>query len=144
MWNPHDTAGQRLRADHQRYTSGRRVIVEALADSDGPLSIAEILDACSGLAQSSAYRNLAVLERAGVVRRFVTRDDFARYELAEELTEHHHHLVCEACGRVEDFTMPDTLESDLEACLSTVAAKYGFRGLDHQLDLMGTCARCRG
>ncbi len=139
----HATAGDRLRNDHQRYTSGRRLIVAALAAADGPLSINDLLQACTGLAQSSAYRNLTVLERAGVVRRFVGPDDFARYELAEQLTEHHHHLVCERCGRVTDFVMPDDLEGDLGARLRGVAERYDFDAFDHQLDLVGVCARCR-
>ena len=50
------------------------------------------------------YRNLVVLEQAGVVRRVTSTDDFARYELAEDLTEHHHHLICSSCGTVDDFT----------------------------------------
>lgn len=143
MRDVHETVGERLRLDKQRYTEGRRTIVTALAAADGPLKVDEVLEACAGLAQSSAYRNLAVLERTGVIRRVVALDDFARYELAEDLTEHHHHLVCEVCGRIEDFTIPDPLEADLEACLDAVATDFGFAGLSHQLDLVGTCARCR-
>ena len=68
-----------------------------------------------GLAQSSAYRNLAVLERAGVVHRIVTSDEFARYELAEDLTHHHHHLICSTCGGVTDFEVSDAVEHELES-----------------------------
>lgn len=143
MRDVHDTAGERLRVDRQRYTEGRRAIVTALAAAEGPLRVDELLEACTGLAQSSAYRNLAVLERTGVIRRVVGLDEFARYELAEDLTEHHHHLVCEVCGRIEDFTIPEPLEADLEQCLDTVADDFGFHALSHQLDLVGTCARCR-
>lgn len=143
MSDLHDTAGDRLRADNQRYTDGRRAIVDALAAAAGPMSITELLDACAGLAQSSAYRNLSVLERTGVIRRLVSLDDLTRFELAEELTEHHHHLICASCGRIEDFTMPEHLEADLERCLDSVASTYDFTGSSHQLDLVGTCARCR-
>lgn len=144
MLDLHATAGERLRAHDQRYTDGRRAIVAALGTAGAPLTINELLDACDGLAQSSAYRNLAVLERTGVVRRLTALDDFARYELAEDLTEHHHHLVCEVCGRIEDFTIPDPLEAELEECLDRVAVRFGFDGVAHELDLVGTCARCRG
>lgn len=143
MPDVHTTASERLAADNQRYTRGRREIITALVAAQGPVSINELLEACEGLVQSSAYRNLAALERTGVIRRVVALDDFTRYELAEALTEHHHHLVCAVCGRIEDFTMPDRLEADLEACLDAVADAHGFIGVEHALDLVGTCARCR-
>jgi Fe2+ or Zn2+ uptake regulation protein len=139
----HATALARLRVDRQRYTSGRRAIVEELSRTDRPLTIPELLDARRDLAQSSVYRNLSVLERAGVVRRLLTHDDFARYELAEDLTEHHHHLICDQCGRVEDFVVPATLEADLDQSLRRVASKHGFVHASHRVDLVGTCASCR-
>ena len=90
------------------------------------------------------YRNLAVLERAAVVHRIVTADDFARYELAEDLTEHHHHhLICAQCGDVTDFTLPSALEDDLDAAAAKVARRTGFAVDRHQLDLVGTCPTCR-
>ena len=46
-----------------------------------------------------------MLEQAGVVHRVVATDEFTRYELAEDLTEHHHHLICSSCGAVADFTI---------------------------------------
>src|SRR5687767_14850736 len=110
----HTTAAQRLRADGQRYTTGRRALVTILDEATRPLTIAELLDLDRTLAQSSAYRNLAVLERSGVVHRLVTTDEFARFELAEDLTEHHHHLICSACGSMEDFTVSPQLETSLE------------------------------
>jgi Fur family transcriptional regulator, ferric uptake regulator len=139
----HDTAHARLRADGQRYTTGRRALVDALDQADRPLSIPELLDGRRDLVQSSAYRNLAVLERAGVVRRIVTHDEFARYELAEDLTEHHHHLICSRCGTVDDFTVPAALEEELDRSLGKVARKHGFDSTSHRLDLVGTCARCK-
>ncbi|MDP1818367.1 MAG: Fur family transcriptional regulator [Acidimicrobiales bacterium] len=138
----HATASTRLRADGQRYTPRRRALVDLLADSDQPLTIPQLLEHRKDLAQSSAYRNLAILERAGVVHRIVTTDEFSRYELAEDLTEHHHHLICSSCGDVTDFTVPAAVEHDLEAALSKVAKRSGFRARSHRLDLVGTCATC--
>ena len=94
------------------------------------------------MAQSSVYRNLAVLERAGVVHRIITTDEFARYELAEDLTEHHHHLICESCGEVTDVTLPSGTEAKLEAALIKIAKHHGFTVEHHRLDLVGTCGRC--
>jgi Fur family transcriptional regulator, ferric uptake regulator len=138
----HVVAAARLRKDDQRYTTRRRALVEVLSDADQPLTIPQLLDRRRDLAQSSVYRNLAVLERAGVVHRIVTSDEFARYELTEDLTEHHHHLICSSCGGVTDFTVPEVLEDQLELALDSVARDSGFHVDHHRLDLVGTCETC--
>ena len=134
-------ASTRLRRDGQRYTESRRVLVAVLVEH-GPLTIPEILRRRPSLPQSSAYRNLAVLERSGVVRRIITADEWARYELAEPLAEHHHHLICAACGAVVDFTMSTRLERSLDTAFNRVAHENGFEVEDHRLDLVGRCATC--
>ena len=138
----HEQAALRLRALDQRYTTGRRALVDVLASADAPLSIPQLREHDRSLAQSSAYRNLSVLERAGVVHRIAGTDDFARYELAEDLTEHHHHLICAACGDVRDFTVSPELEGDLDRALGRIAREHGFSADHHRLDLVGTCADC--
>jgi Fe2+ or Zn2+ uptake regulation protein len=133
----------RLDADSQRYTSKRRALVELLAAADRPLTMPELVEMGDGLAQSSLYRNLSVLEAAGVVRRVVTENEFARFELAEDLTgHHHHHLVCSGCGSVEDVTFPDAFEQQLEGALESVAASSRFTVTAHRLDLVGLCSAC--
>src|SRR5207249_287372 len=89
----HEGIVARLRESGQRYTAARRALVEALAAPPGPLSAAELLAAIGDLPQSSVYRNLADLEQAGVVVRVAAGGDVARYELAEALAGHHHHLL---------------------------------------------------
>jgi Fur family ferric uptake transcriptional regulator len=139
----HEVASARLGGADQRYTRVRRALVDLLAVADAPLSLPQLLERAPDLAQSSAYRNLVVLERAGVVHRIVTADDFARYELAEDLTGHHHHLICTQCGEVRDFTMSGRLEAELDRALADVAAEHGFAADHHRLDLVGRCASCR-
>lgn len=136
-----DEIASRLRHADQRYSRGRKRVVAALRAGAGPMTIPEILEH-DGLAQSSVYRNLAVLEEVGAVTRIVTRDDFARYELAEDLTEHHHHLICSTCGRVTDFSLPAGTEASLDRALDRVAQDAGFRVEGHRLDLLGVCADC--
>ena len=138
----HETAAARLRQADQRYTRNRREIVSALAATGRPLSIPELLESHRGLPQSSAYRNLALLESAGVVRRVLGGGEFARYELSEDLTEHHHHFICSACGAVDDFTLPADVEAQVERALKRVARRSQFTGAYHQLDLVGVCANC--
>ncbi|HEX2575106.1 MAG TPA: Fur family transcriptional regulator [Aquihabitans sp.] len=138
----HLAVSARLRAVDQRYTARRRSLVEVLAGAGRPLTASEVL-AAGGLAQSSAYRNLAVLETCGVVHRVAGSDEFARFELAEDLTDHHHHLICTSCGLVTDFTVSDVLERSLETAMETVAGTTGFAPDHHRLDLLGRCASCR-
>lgn len=137
-----ETVARRLQSRRARLTASRAGLVKVLAGADRPLTIPEILGQQSGLAQSSAYRNLVVLEEAGVVRRIVTRDDRTRYELTEELTGHHHHLVCSSCGLVEDVPASDALERSVATAAARTARSTGFRIDHHRLDLVGICERC--
>jgi Fur family transcriptional regulator, ferric uptake regulator len=137
----HDTARARLLAVGQRYTHQRRKLVEILARSGNPLRIPEILRG-RGLAQSSVYRNLSDLERAGVVRRLVTDEEYGRYELSEDLTEHHHHVICSSCGTVQDLPMRADVERRMEETLGRLARSVGFAEVSHRLDLIGVCASC--
>lgn len=139
----HRTVRDRLDQNDQRYTTGRRSLVGALADTDGPITLPELIDLAPELAQSSAYRNLAVLEEVGVVRRLVHHSDHARYELAEDLTEHHHHLICEQCGAVRDVTLTSDLEQRLDEAFATVSRVEGFAPTHHTIDLYGRCVDCR-
>lgn len=138
----HVVVAAELRKEGQRYTPIRRRLVEILAQSRRPLSIPEILQRGRGLAQSSIYRNLSVLERAGVAHRVVTSEEYARYELAEDLAGHHHHLICASCGRVEDFVTPARVERLLSRAMDEVASGTNFSPSQHRLDLVGLCARC--
>jgi Fe2+ or Zn2+ uptake regulation protein len=137
----HATAAARLRTQGQRYTRNRRGIVEALMASDRPLTIPEVL-AARDVPQSSAYRNMVLLEEAGVVRRILSGDQYARYELAEELTDHHHHFICSKCGAVEDVTLPTDVERAVERALKNAARRRRFQGIQHSLDLLGVCSTC--
>ncbi|WP_420638598.1 Fur family transcriptional regulator [Candidatus Poriferisocius sp.] len=137
-----EEVAERLRQADQRYTSGRRRLVSVLQRAEGPVTITQILAADRSLAQSSVYRNLAILEQVGVVTCIVTRDDFSRYELAEHLTEHHHHLICSSCGDVADFSLDNWAEASLDRALHQAAGRFGFAIDTHRLDLLGTCAAC--
>lgn len=138
----HAVVAGRLADVDQRYTGARRSLVDVLAGAGRPLSIPEIVATSADLRQSSVYRNLAVLEQAGAVRRVQANDEHGRFELAEDLTEHHHHLVCTGCGTVTDFTAPARLERTVLRAIEEVAAGTGFHPQSHRLDLLGLCAAC--
>ena len=137
-----ETATARLHRVGQRLTANREALVETFSTAPRPLTIPEILARRSELAQSSVYRNLSILERAGVVQRIVTTDEWARFELAEDLTEHHHHLICSGCGAVRDFTVSTRLERSIDEALLEVAEQAGFQLDHHRLDLVGLCEAC--
>lgn len=138
-----DIALRRLRDDGQRYTTGRRLILATLAAAGGPITIPAVLQRQPHLAQSSVYRNLVVLEHAGLVSKIAMGDDHAHYELGEDLTDHHHHhLVCTGCGGVSDITLSEDVERALDEAMQHVARETSFEVQHHRLDLIGRCGAC--
>jgi Fe2+ or Zn2+ uptake regulation protein len=141
----HALVAARLRGVGQRYTTGRSVLIDALADALRPLTAAELVAAEPRLSQSTTYRNLALLEQAGVVHTVTGTDEYTRFELAEEFTgRHHHHLICVSCGTVEDFDAPRRVEQGLADAIARLSSGTGFRAKGHRLDVLGTCAACAG
>ena len=138
----HTMVRVRLARHAHRYTPGRRRLVEALAGAGRPVTLSEIALSHPDLPVSSTYRNLEVLERSRVVNRISIRGDRAYFELAEPLLSHHHHLVCVACGAIEDIHLDDELEDLVDRNLAEAARRAAFTPLRHLLDLHGHCSRC--
>jgi len=132
----------RLAQHDMRYTNGRRAIVAALRAIGAPVTLPDLLAFSGEVTQSSAYRNLSLMQAAGVVRRLVHGADHAHFELAEELTEHHHHLICEKCGTVEDFTLDEELEQLLDAAFDRVANAAAATTSSHLIDVFVVCSDC--
>lgn len=126
-----------------RLTRARRLVLEALWRAGGPRSAAD-LDRLlrRRVPLSSLYRTLAGLEGAGLLDRYVDATGVARYELAEGLTEHHHHLTCVRCGTTEDVSLGQELERRIAEIASAAGEDRAFRVDGHRLDLEGRCARC--
>ena len=134
---------RRLAEADVRYTRGRRVVIGALAEADGPRSAAELSRVIGeAVPLSSLYRSLAVLEEAGVLAPHYSSPGLTRYELAEWLTGHHHHLVCIECGRVQDLAANDVIERRLQEIVADVARDASFTDLNHALEIEGQCAQC--
>jgi Fur family ferric uptake transcriptional regulator len=135
---------ERLTGTGVRYTTGRRRVVAALAAAEGPRSAAELHQEMEGqVPVSSVYRSLAVLEEAGVVEPHHGARGLTRYEMAEWVAGHHHHMVCQSCGMVEDIELPGHLEVELERLVGEVAGLSSFSVTGHALEVVGHCARCR-
>jgi Fur family transcriptional regulator, ferric uptake regulator len=142
MTELHDIVDEQLRRTRQRYTRGRRQLVELLEDAGRPVTIPELMELGAAQSQSSLYRNLAILEQCGAVPRMVSTDDVSRYELAEELSGHHHHLVCSVCGRLEDVVLPAQIERALAQAAEEAREQRDFTVDSHRLELVGTCPAC--
>jgi Fe2+ or Zn2+ uptake regulation protein len=138
----HESVAERLRGAKQLYTSGRRELIGLLLSAGRPVTIPELLDDDPKLTQSSVYRNMAELEQVGIIVRISGTGNRTRFELNEEFTGHHHHMVCTECGRVEDFTVPAETERSLDSVLRSASRRKRFRPQSHRLDLLGICARC--
>lgn len=134
---------ERLDEQRVRYTPGRQTVVHALAGEAGPRSAADLHGKVGAdVPLSSLYRTLTVLEEAGVVSPHYSTKGITRYELAEWLAGHHHHLVCLDCGAVEDIEITDELEEDLQGIVARIGTRLEFSPTNHALEIEGRCARC--
>ena len=140
--------GHRLARTGQRWTPGRRVVVELFEAARAPLSMQELQDRAAErrVPLSSLYRIVNDLVAANVLVRLEFEEGFARFELVEELARHHHHLVCVECGTVEDFEgpgLPD-LERAVDDAMRSIRRRHRFSVRNHRLDFFGTCGVCAG
>ncbi len=121
-----------------RETKQRSEVLASLGGGDA-LSAQELHDrlrhAGSRTGLATVYRTLRMLADDGVVD--VLREDPVqlRYRLCS--VQHHHHLVCESCGRVEEIP-----ECDVSEWAARVARKRGFRVRSHRAEILGLCGSC--
>jgi len=117
--------------------------VSALAVSDGPRSVTELQSAIRETVPiSSLYRTLSVFEAAGVVVPHFSKSGVTRYELAEWLRGHHHHLVCVDCGAIDDVSLPQNYEEKVRRLVDDISSIVSFTPLSHTLEIEGRCSRC--
>lgn len=133
-------AADRLTAAGERVTRQRLLIANALA-ADGRQLTAEQLyrglrRQAPGIGRATVFRTLETLVDAGVARRLEL--DGHVYAYVACLPEHHHHLACTSCGRVEEID-----EAYIAPIARRLAADLGFEIDDARLDFYGRCAACR-
>jgi Fur family ferric uptake transcriptional regulator len=138
-WTKH--ALQVLEEAGYRSGGARRSVVELLGRQNCCLSAQEIFDRLRGARRpvgiASVYRALETLADLRLVKRVEAGDGVARYEPARPDGDHHHHLVCRDCGKVEAFADPR-----LERAIHKVAGGLGYEVDEHEVVLTGACSDC--
>ncbi len=127
---------QRLELRGHRMTGSRRRVLEGLMAAPAHFTVDDVLRLAAGVGRATVFRTMRLLLDLNVVCRVLMEDGSLHYRLSTR--GHHHHLVCRACGRVEDFSNCDV--SSLVRDLSR-STEYQIEG--HWLEVYGRCASCR-
>ena len=134
------------RLDHEGYrlTGPRRVVLEEVVSRHTPFTSAELLDAMKvqapSIGRATIFRTLDLLTRLGVVQRIHTDAEGGRchaYMACDD--SHHHHLICNGCGKVLDFTE----DRELDGLVREIERRTAFQVEGHRLELLGRCPGCQ-
>jgi Fur family ferric uptake transcriptional regulator len=135
------SCGQALKSMGYRLTPQRMMVVEALHGADKHVSAEEIyaqVHARYPYANiSTVYRTLELLKELGLVTEIALGDGCVRFHPAEK--GHHHHLVCQKCGRIID--LPESALTTLEGALADM---YQFKADLKHMAVFGLCSQCQG
>lgn len=136
-------AHERLRGAGYRSGSARSRLIDYLDSQSCCRSAQEIHGALTDRGErvglASVYRSLDTLAEHGLLQRVDIGDGVARFEAVHAAhDEHHHHLVCGECGKVEPFADPR-----LERAIDAVEKRSGYSVATHEVVLRGACADCR-
>jgi Fur family ferric uptake transcriptional regulator len=135
-----DEVRQRLHERGLRWTPQRRLLVEVLAQTDGHITGAELVERCreqdAEVTPSTVYRTLDVLEDIGLIRHAHGLD--GREEFHVRPAREHGHLHCSVCQRAWEIAAADVagLVRDFEAA-------RGFSVDLGHLSVVGICRDCR-
>lgn len=95
-----------------------------------------LLETGEDVGLATVYRVLTQFEAAGLVMRHHFEEGHSVYELNQG--EHHDHILCVKCGRVDEF-VDETIEERQRA----ISRKFGYDMTDHYLNIYGVCAECK-
>jgi Fur family ferric uptake transcriptional regulator len=127
----------------------REVILEFLSKSSKHWSAKEIhaslYKSYPGTGLTTVYRTLDLLAQMGLITKLTLGDGQSRYEFkSREKEKHHHHLICTGCGKIIDYS--EFLDEELKLVRKTerrLAKKYDFKILDHNIEFLGVCKKCK-
>lgn len=134
-WGEHALA--KLDAAGYRRGGSRRKVIDYLGTRDCAVTALEIDRELDRVGRASVYRTLEQLEELGLVQKVDLGRESTAYERVDPAGHHHHHLVCNRCGRVLPFE-----DEALEEAIHEVRTREGFKVEGHEVTLRGTCARC--
>jgi Fur family ferric uptake transcriptional regulator len=126
---------KKLRMSHPRL-----LIYQELSDAGSPVSPQELyhslLHQHRKIGLTSIYRCLDLFESMGMVFKIINGSN-VKYKLCQ-MEDHHHHIICKACGDVEELNFCDIADWSEKVVKST-----GYEVTDHQLSFYGFCKSCR-
>lgn len=132
-------AEELMRSRGMRISTARRAVLEALFDSEEPLSAeqieASLADEAAAADLTSVYRNLEALESVGLVRHFHLGHGPGLYALA---TRNREYLLCESCGAVEAVD-PERLDPIRDE----IRKRFGFEARFMHFPIVGACPQCK-
>jgi Fur family ferric uptake transcriptional regulator len=135
-----DAASALARAGYRR-GGARAAIVELLDEQSCALSAVEIEQQLRNrrreVSRASVYRVVEQLEQLGLTQRVEVGQGVVRYEPARGHSGHHHHLVCERCGRLEPFT-----DAGLERAIRRLSERVPLEVSEHEIVIRGACEAC--
>jgi Fe2+ or Zn2+ uptake regulation protein len=130
-----------LHAAGYRLTEPRLVVAELIGARKGTFTAADLLDDArarrSGIGRATVFRALDVLADLDVLERIELSDGEHAY-VACLPRQHHHHIICEACGRVTEVD-----DLGVAAALEQIERRTGWQVESHRLELYGRCPHCR-
>ncbi len=119
-----------------RVTKPRIALYRALKRQTESLTLAELHRKTKDVERTSVYRTLQLFQKLHIVN-VIPYGWKQRYELAEPYAEHHHHLVCDACGKVIEVN-----SEHIEALVEMLSAQAGFAPTGHHFEVRGRCEGC--
>ena len=129
-----DTIIERCEAKGLRMTEQRRIIADVFEDSEDHPDVEALYLRASAkdnrISLATVYRTVKLFEEAGILERLEFGDGRARYEDAER--DHHDHLIDVKTGEIIEF-----VDEEIENLQKKVAEKYGYKLVDHKLELYG-------
>jgi Fur family ferric uptake transcriptional regulator len=135
-----ESTAQRLAAAGERVTRQRLIVADTLLRAGRQLTASELYDRVRqlepSLGRATVFRTVDRLVEAGVARRLELEGHVYAYVACEP--DHHHHLSCTSCGRVEEIP-----ESWVRPIAEQAARTHGFEIDDGRLDFYGRCEACR-
>jgi len=139
-WREH--TDDALRTAGFRAGGARAAVLDELSRQDCCASAQEIHESLRRRGRSvgiaSVYRVLEVLGELRLAQRIDVGDGIARYEAAQPDGDHHHHVVCDDCGKVEPFS-----DASLETAIERTSRRLGYSVDAHEVVLRGECGECR-